>query len=276
MSAVLTKLVPAAVAAAMEANSVELWRICCGHLPGAEFHDDEQLTWFVTGRPSAPWLNQVMVARLGSDGLTDAIDGTLAPFRAQRLPMLWSVGPSTRPVDLGAHLERHGLVAEGTMTAMAVRLDALVQQISTPSGFTIEPVENIEMLDKWADAYIRGFEMPEVDGRVLRDAYAHIGFDQSVPFRHYVGLLHGEPVASSTLFVGGGVAGIFHVGTVPTARRQGMGAAMTLAPLRDARTLGYRIGTLYSAASAMGINVYRRLGFRQYGALAQYRWPGER
>jgi GNAT superfamily N-acetyltransferase len=249
-------------------NVVALWRACCAVLPGAELHDDANLLWFTTGNAGAPWLNQVLAARFESD-LDGAIERALAPFEERGLPMLWSVGPSSSPPDLGAVLARRGLSRVSRMPAMAIDLEAL-PAASTPPAFRIVAVDSDETLRLWGDTYIRAFEMPDAPGRVLLDAYARMGYVGDSPARHYVGLLDGDPVASSTLIMGAGVAGIWHVGTMPAARRQGIGAAMTLAPLETARALGYRTGTLY--ASEMGESVYARLGFVEHGRMEQYQW----
>ena len=60
---------------------------------------------------------------------------------------------------------------------------------------------------------------------------------------------------------------------VPEARGRGVGAAITLAPLLEARHLGFHIGILQ--ASHLGYNVYRRLGFQDFGKLGHYRWENE-
>ena len=69
------------------------------------------------------------------------------------------------------------------------------------------------------------------------------------------------------------MAGIGAVTTLPEARRQGIGAAMVLAALREGRAAGYRFGVL--GASEMGAGVYRKIGFREVCRSGSYVWrPG--
>ncbi len=80
-------------------------------------------------------------------------------------------------------------------------------------------------------------------------------------------------MATATLFLGAGVAGVYFVFTVEGARRRGIGAAVTVAALRGARRLGYGLGVLGS--SEIGYGVYRRLGFAERCRIGLYEWqPG--
>src|SRR5439155_24576429 len=80
------------------------------------------------------------------------------------------------------------------------------------------------------------------------------------PWVRFVGFLDGRPVASSGMFAGGGVVGIYNVATLRSMRRRGIGTAMTLAAMRHGRSLGYHVAVL--GASDLGRGIYERLGFR--------------
>jgi GNAT superfamily N-acetyltransferase len=72
------------------------------------------------------------------------------------------------------------------------------------------------------------------------------------------------------LSVGAGVAGVYWVYTVPEARKQGIGTALTCRVLQEARSQGHRLAILQ--ASAMGQSVYQRLGFGEYCKMGVYVW----
>ncbi len=87
--------------------------------------------------------------------------------------------------------------------------------------------------------------------------YRRLGLGDDGPWRHCLRRLGGAPVATFAPFVSAGVAGIYFVSAAGEARRQGIGGAIALAPMREAREMGYGVGVL--GASEMGYPVYRRL-----------------
>jgi GNAT superfamily N-acetyltransferase len=148
-----------------------------------------------------------------------------------------------------------------------LRYDLLAR---VPANFTIERVHDEKSLLAFKDAFVRGLEVPDWAGQAWVDATLAFGIEQA-PWRVYVGWLNGKPVASNLLFNGAGVAAVFGVATVPEARGQGIGAAITLIAYQDAHQAGYQHGVLF--ATDLGAPVYRRLGFQDVGVgMSRYLW----
>ena len=226
----------------------------------AEFYEGPDMVRLVIPGASNPFLNGVWRARLSPMYVDKQIDETLALFAANDVPMLWWIGPTTRPVDLGSHLEARGL-ALVQQSAMAVTLQSLNEDDlqETQSSFLIERVNSSESFEHWLHVNIQAFEFPESVSNVISQVFVGLGFGENAPVRHYVGYVNGDPVASASLFWGGGVAGLYNIATVPDRRRQGFGTAITLRPLLDARSMGFQTGVL--TASEIGFGVYSKLGF---------------
>lgn len=270
MNDVLDDFSTPSLVAAIKDNLFE-WYEYLGRSPKAERYESPELNWLLTGI-SHPFMNVVLRTQLHPNSADPRIEETLAHFRSKESPQLsWWLEPGTQPADLGKHLLVHGFTYSKGALGMAVDLLALNEDWPSPSGLTIEAVGDGEALAQWIHPFFMGFGgHAGFGGRDERKAsfelFSGLGFE--MPLRSYVGWLDGKPVAASQLFLGAGVAGIYCVATVPEARGQGIGGALTLAPLREARAMGYRIGILQ--ASPMGESVYRRLGFQEYGRLSNY------
>lgn len=270
MTDILTDRTTPALVAAIKANLFEWFRYV-GRAPKVELHDSPEVTWLMTGFPHA-FTNTVLRTQAAPDHADAIIERTLAHARSKNVTKLsWWVEPDTLPADLGRYLTAHCLTHMEGSAGMAADLAALNEELTTPAGLTIEHVTDTETLRAWAYASVVGFGYPETAVERWLDVFTSLGFE--LPLRSYVGILDGEPVATSQLFLAAGVAGIYVVVTLPAARRQGIGAAMTLAPLREARARGYRIAILH--ASPLGLGVYRRLGFREYCRMGHYAWAEE-
>ncbi len=260
MSGPLVDFSRPALTAAIEDNFVEQMLLAKA-LPGARSSISPDCTWYVTGKPVAR-MNAVLRARSRSDvDLERVIDELLALFDERGVPMEWWLLPSTRRRGSVPRLERRGFDNGGDWPGMAVDLQALSER-TTPAGLAIQEVADRTTLAEWIDAFGQGFRTPGPELRVVNDLYEQLGVGEDARIRHYLGSVKGRPVATSSLFLCAGVAGIYNVSSLPRFRGRGFGAAMTQHPLREARAMGYRVGVL--EASDLGAPVYRRLGFRQY------------
>jgi GNAT superfamily N-acetyltransferase len=140
-----------------------------------------------------------------------------------------------------------------------------------PPGVAIIAVEDRASFQSWIHVMRIGFGTPEAAEPDLLEVFAAVGSGPQM--RTYLALLDDQPVVTSQVFLAAGVAGIYQVTCLPEARGRGIGTAVTLASLLDARRRGYAIAILQ--ASDLGYPVYRRLGFREYGRLNEYQYNGE-
>ena len=270
MNSILNDLSPSSLVTAIKNNLFD-WYCYLGHSPNVEYHHDPHMTWLLTGIPYA-FLNVVFRTQLPSDGGDELITETLAFFKSKRVTQLWwFADPSAQDADLIKRLVANGLTFGEGMPGMAADLLALQDEIPRVAGLTIVPVTTEETLKQWVRTIWIGYGLPDSSENIWFDLFANLGFD--LPLRNYIAFQNEEPVAASQLFLSAGVGGIYCVATVPSARRQGIGVAITLAPLLDARRMGYRVGILQS--SQMGYPVYRQLGFQEYCKMSRCLWQND-
>lgn len=257
--------------AAIEADQVAS-RVLAPEVP-VEVHDDPDATWGVADYPD-PFRNTVVSARFADADTDRRIREIAAAFAARGTGFMWWLAPFHTPANLADRLLDAGLRFEGTAPAMAMDLEALPRGEALPAGLEIVPVRDEATLREFIT--ILAMEMGVPEGSPNPAARHHTALLRTVPPTlaaepiplRYLGLLDGRPVATSRVSIGGGVAGLYAVATLPDVRGRGIGRAMTLAALEAGRSLGYRIGVLQ--ASDEGLPVYRRIGFRTMFDYAVY------
>jgi len=240
-----------------QSNLVEFFRYW-GSSKLVRRHDSPGLSW-IESNLDFSLFNQVFLTKLRPEAAEEAIEEVLSNFETRSLTFEWPVLPGTEPADLPARLGRHGFIFEGDKPAMVIDLKRLTANPSPPAKLLIRKIESDEDLQVFMHVTKRAFEVSNRDHGVFLDILRSLGVGSRSRYECYLGILDGQPVATSMLFRTGRVAGVYWIGTVPEGRGKGVGTQMTMKPLLDARKAGLGIATLQ--ATAMGEPVYRRVGF---------------
>lgn len=257
-------------------NLHDLFRAMAGSLDG-ELSESPNISKHISF-PTNPMFKGVWGTRLAEDPVDQTIEETIRWFKERNAPFFfWWTGPGTTPVDLPQRLQAHGLIdmaeqqkelaagikqTELGAPCMVADLAMMNESVMTrtPDGFTIKEIGHEAELYHFKKVFVETYEIPEWAGQAWVDATLKTGIGNS-PWRMFVGYLNGEPVATNILFNGSGVASVYAVATLPRAQGKGIGAAITLKPLLEARDReGYNYAVLFS--TEMGVRVYERIGFR--------------
>ena len=261
---VLQDLSAASLTRAIE-ESLAAFPLTLARLPGAEIYDTPDLLWIATGVPIDSY-NGVFRSILDPLRADTQIEKIMEEFRRRRLPMLWQLGPSSQPPDLRQRLLAHGFTHEEDEPGMAIDLLAMNEEFPTPPGLDIRLVDTMATLREWVAVW--GFGVPGDILPLFQEVHTQLGLGPHLPWRYYLGTFQEKPIVTALLFFAAGVAALHSVVTLPEARHKGIGTAMTLAALREARRAGYRVAIL--TASPYGVRIYSRIGFREYCTISRY------
>jgi GNAT superfamily N-acetyltransferase len=258
MSQKLTDLSPSALVRANRANLYEFFRYF-EHSPYMEFTKADGLSrWSCTFQYA--WFNAVLCARDATPADNAFIEDSLAYFKAKNTSEIsWWLEDGVNLASWEALLTPRGFKLEEGPSGMSADLNQLNEAVNMPAGAEIKMVNDEKSVQDCAEALVYGYGFPPDWKDITINFVRGLGLD--TPYRSYVAYWEGKPVSTAGVFFGEEVAGIYSVATLPEARGKGFGAAVTLAPLLEARKIGYRVGILQ--ASQMGFPVYKRLGFEQ-------------
>lgn len=268
MDSILTALDDAALARATKNNFYSFFASIKDGPGTGVWQGSDQIRWR-TGIQHA-WFSGVLSSQPPNDQSDRQVQEVFEYFHGYGIHTFsWWLAPDVAVQPWRELLQPAGFQYDDSTPGMAMALADLPAAVPHPASLDIRRVEDTDDLPLWSDIFVRGYGLPTEMAAPFEAIFAPMGIE--LPLRHYLGYVAGEPVAATTLYLGAGVAGIYNVATLPEARRQGLGSALTLHALLEARDLGYLAGILQS--SQMGYHVYERLGFRTSCAMEYFSWP---
>jgi ribosomal protein S18 acetylase RimI-like enzyme len=223
---------------------------------GGAVHDEEGLLLWASPHPLAVQANGSLrtASRLGPE---DVLERARTFFSARRrgftIVARAHADQDLMRVALDAGLEQWG-------NAPAMMLDHRLPERAPPPGAIVTRVETEDDVGAFAAVMAAAYSTygmpPDVAPAIFSSRDVLIA-------PHMVAFLarleEGAPAAGAMMILTHGVAGIYWVGTIPTARGRGLAEACTRAAGNAGFDLGARVAALQ--ASEMGEPVYRRMGY---------------
>jgi GNAT superfamily N-acetyltransferase len=239
----------------IRAGMPPLWRFLAEGSGGRVWTDDDVLAAIVPSSPERSVFNSVFYE--DGERLIASLDRIAAAYGEAGV-RAWTVWVPEADRDIAAALEEAGHTFDAEPRAMAMELSELRAPESDP---TIEIRAELDMrevgrLNEIAYGWHPG-EFGAVANTEIPDTYA------------YFASLDGETVGTVVVWDHGeSDTEVAWVATLPEARGRGVSKQLTFQALADARDRGRRTTTL--VATKLGRPVYKRLGYRDFGAIQMW------
>ena len=240
------------VLAEADRNMVSIWRHMVGFGPKPDVTEQDGLLLLSSGLPVTLFNPAHVVGEVTDPKV--AVEGVIEHYAALGVPFELLFRDDAAP-GLADACEAADLVEHWQMPLMV--LDPIPEhgdESPPPAGFEVVVVDDYN-LAAYGDVLAAGFGMPrELVEMVLGHDMVRLD-----GFTAFLGLLDGEPVATSAVYLSEDTAGVYNVATLEAARGRGIGAAITWAAALHGLHAGSRRSVLQ--ASQMGEPVYARMGY---------------
>jgi GNAT superfamily N-acetyltransferase len=234
--------------AAANQSYVGSYRTLIKHCPDGKVIDLDGVFAFATGLPLALFNGCVVVEPAPADQLDAAIHWIADRGVPHRVWIADSVVPYLGHVPLA-----HGLRVQDRPYPGMV-LHPVPEPPRPAAGVKVDTVAPSD-LERFLQVSIDAGMPPDPARQLFSPSFAA---DPDV--RLFIGSLDGRPVGTAVAIRTGDVSGVYAVGTLPAARRRGLGSALTWAAVEAGHAWG--CDTTVLQASEMGLPIYEAMGFR--------------
>ena len=244
------------VAAANE-NFLASFRKVVEHSPGGGVRADAGILAFVSRLPLSGFNGCVVVEPANPSDLDSAVSWIEERSVPYRVWIAEELVCGLEAVARAHELDRDPVPYPGMVLHP-------IPKVAPPSsvGVEIVPVAS-SGLGSFVQVCEESGLSPDLARRLFSESFAS---DPDVEL--FVARLEGQLVGTSIAIRSREAAGVYNVGTLPAARRRGVGAALTWATVEAGRAWGR--DTIVLQSSEMAIPMYRSLGFRTVVSYATF------
>jgi GNAT superfamily N-acetyltransferase len=240
-------------------NFVACYRVLARHCVDGDVRERPGVFAFTSGVPVSLFNGLIVTAPAPADEVATALEWLAArsrPYRAWVVPEL--------AATLADTLRAYGLELDpAPYPGMVLR--PVPAAVPPADGIEVVPIDPAD-LDEFLGVGIEAGVPPEL-GRAIYSP----GFAGDPGVQLFCARLDGRAVGTSVAIQSERASGIVAVGTLPAARRRGVGAALTWAAVAAGAERGH--DTIVLQASPMGYSIYAAMGFRTVVSYAAFAAP---
>lgn len=213
------------------------------------------------------WPSQIYGINMSEESIDQRLDWIVASIKRGILPNKIGTSQFTKPENYAEYFKKHQINHSHNATAMALNTAHFIKSSKTTT--TIKAVETDAELKAFCEIVITELFHKTLD---KLDPYMKCmkALKEAGHTQMYIALLDDQVVATSMVYYDGETAGLYHIATDSKHRGKGIGKQITSAPIEAAMAKGYETIVLF--ASDLGLPVYKKLGFEQYGQLGRYQY----
>lgn len=255
----------------IEQNHLQNW-LYWGRWPGLKVVEEPYLTWTLSDIPY-PIFNNILAPNLPPNLVGHAVEDSQGRARVRKVSTCWRLGPSAQPAGLAEELLAAGFEHWFSEPGLSISLKELKAPDPLDLDLTFERISNELDLQQFCDIILPLYEYDEPASKAWYELLLEMGFRTQDPLHHYLAILEGKPVATTSVFEHRRFANLSYVGTRPEFQRRGIASRLVTHVLQDSIARGCHTSVLY--ASPEGAQMYRRLGFQDHGEMNLYTWSPE-
>lgn len=194
---------------------------------------------------------------IDSENIEERIDEIIAHIKAGIIPDSFLITPNTQPKNLADILSEKGFKLDISGSFMAMDLSESNIKLNQPDNVKMKKVDNLEELAQWImiiNKDLFGCEIMSFDQ--FHDIYL---MDNT---KFYIALYDDVPAAACMTITDKNIADLDMVVTRKEYRKRGLATEVITKALIDLKEYG--IKTVSLRAEPDGINLYKKLGFKEY------------
>lgn len=210
---------------------------------------------------------RIFSVKLNGEDIDFRIQQMISYIKAGIMPDSILITPNTKPANLAELLSEKGFSVDTSGSCMMMKIDDYVSKTPYSNSIYIMNVSNEEQLRTWLDIVnvaLFGCEL------VTIEQFNDILNLENTYF--YLGILDGKAVTACMTITHGDTSVLEMVATLEEYRRKGVATVTIDRALMDLRKKDVK--TISLRAETDGINVYRRVGFKEcfVRTVATYNW----